>query len=328
VYLPAALGPGRPGQLPQVEKLAAAVLCAVSTGFVLAAALALSAPRALAAAAALLYAAGSPILSTASQALWQHGPGALALSAALWAALRARSTAREGGRALAFDLAAGLACGVAVAARPTNVLLAAGVLAATAARGPRPAAAAALAASPPVLLVLAYQAMAFGSPFATGYGAEARGFTAPLAEGLQGLLLSPTRGLLAYAPWAALGALGLGRAARRDPVLAGAAAGAVATVLLFARWHAWWGGWCYGPRMLVELSPVLALGVAALAGARRSWLAPALAVTGALAVAVNGFGVFASRSPAARAVYDVADAREAMEAWRWPPVAWMGGGRR
>jgi hypothetical protein len=328
VYLPAALGRGRPGALPPLEKLAAALLCAVSAGLVLAAALELGAPRRLAVAATLLYAAGSPVLSTASQALWQHGPGVLAVSAALWAALRARSAARAGASALAFDLAAGLACGVAVAARPTNALLAAGVLAATAGRGLRPLAAAALAAAPPVLFLLAYQAMAFGSPLATGYGAEARAFTAPFAEGLAGLLLSPTRGLLPYLPWAALGALGLARAARRDAVLAGAGAGALATLLLYARWHAWWGGWCYGPRMLAELSPVLALGAAALGGARRAWLAPALAATGALAVAVNAYGVFASRSPAAQAVYAVRDTREAMEAWRWPPVAWLGAGRR
>jgi hypothetical protein len=79
--------------------------------------------------------------------------------------------------------------------------------------------------------------------------------------------------------------------------------------------------------MLTELSPALALGVAALGRARRAWLGPALALSGALAMAVNASGVFASRSPSAQAVYAVGDAREAMEAWRWPPLAWLGSGR-
>ena len=313
VYLPAALGTGRPGALPQTEKLAAAILASISVGFVLAALLRLGAPRWLALTGTALYALGSPVLSTASQALWQHGPGVLAISGALWGALRARDDPR-------FDAVTGAFCGLAVAARPTNALVAAAVLASTALRGPRPLARALIGAAGPVALVAAYQALVFGSPFATGYGTEASAFTTPLGEGLRAVIFSPTRGLLAFVPWAALAAIGLVCGARRDPLLALLGVAVVATVLLYARWHAWWGGWCYGPRLLADLSPVLALALGSLADAPRRLLAPALVATGMLAVGLNGFGAFASRSQAARAVYDVRDEAEAMEAWRWPPA--------
>ncbi|HEX9289234.1 MAG TPA: hypothetical protein VF904_06920 [Anaeromyxobacteraceae bacterium] len=313
IYLPAALGDGRAGALPQTEKLAAAILAAISVGFVLAALLRLGAPRWLALTATALYALGSPVLTTASQALWQHGPGVLALSAALWGALRARDDPR-------FDAVTGAFCGVAVVARPTNALVAAAVLASIALRGPRPLGRALISAAGPLALLGAYQASVFGSPFATGYGTEVSAFTTPLGEGLRALIFSPTRGLLAFVPWAVLSAAGLARGARRDPLLAMLGVSVVATILLYAKWHAWWGGWCYGPRLLADLSPVLALALGSLADAPRRLLTPALVLTGMLAIGVNGLGTFASRSQAARAVYDVRDEAQAMEAWRWPPA--------
>jgi hypothetical protein len=313
VYLPVALGPGRPGALPQAEKLAAALLCAASVGFVLAGARRFGAPPWLAVTLTLLYAVGSPVLSTASQALWQHGPSVLAISAAIWAALRAREDP-------GYDLVAGACCGLSIAARPTDALVAAGVLTAAVARGWRPLARTVAGAAVPLVLVLGYQAAVFGSPLVTGYGQEAGSFTNPFGEGLAALLLSPTRGLLAFVPWAALSALGFALGGRRDVLLAGLSVGVAATIALYARWHVWWGGWCYGPRLLADLAPVLALGLAPLAALPRRLIAPWLVAAGLVAAALNGFGVFASRSQVARDVYDVRDAREAMEVWRWPPA--------
>jgi hypothetical protein len=320
VYLPAALGPGRPGALPQLEKIAAALFSALSVAFVLAAVRRAGAPPWLVLTATVLYAFASPVLSTTSQALWQHGPGVLGLSGALWAALRARDDER-------WAALAGALCGLAIAARPTDAVLAAGVLAGLAARGWRPLALAAAGTLPGLALVAAYHLVAFGSPWATGYGGEATAFTMPLGEGLWAVLLSPTRGLLAFVPWAAIAALGLARGARRDPLVAGVAVAAVATVALYAKWHGWWGGWCYGPRLLSDLTPALALGLAHVAWPRRA-LVPALAATGIVALALNGIGAFASRSPVAQAVYTADGAALAMEGWRWPPARLLGYGAR
>ena len=51
--------------------------------------------------------------------------------------------------------------------------------------------------------------------------------------------------------------------------------------LLYARWQMWEGGWCWGPRFLVPLVPLLLLPVAALAATVRS--RPARAALVALA---------------------------------------------
>jgi hypothetical protein len=50
--------------------------------------------------------------------------------------------------------------------------------------------------------------------------------------------------------------------------------GAVLVILLYSRWAKWWGGWTYGPRLLADLSPVLALGLVPLGerlGRRGGW---------------------------------------------------------
>lgn len=115
-----------------------------------------------------------------------------------------------------------------------------------------------LGALPGLLAVLAYNQVRFGSPLETGYGQHAAAFDVPIWRGLSGLLISPGRGLLFYAPAVILGTLSLGRL--RDRRVAALAGMALATLLLlYGRWHWWEGGWCWGPRFLVPVLPVLLL---------------------------------------------------------------------
>lgn len=131
---------------------------------------------------------------------------------------------------------------------------------------------------PVVLLLFAYNSWAFGSPLSTGYGQEAiAGWSAPLWVGLPGILLSPSNGLLFYAPlwlvslWA--GALlwqwrpsgRTGRTILGDPlVLLGrfAAISVFVQLLLMSHWHAWHGGVAYNQRMLQEVHPLMAMLIA------------------------------------------------------------------
>jgi hypothetical protein len=66
-----------------------------------------------------------------------------------------------------------------------------------------------------------------------------------------------------------------------------------ATVLFYARWYEWRGGWCYGPRFLCETLPILclvfALAYADLRAGWQRWTAWGLI---ALSVAVHFVGVF------------------------------------
>lgn len=312
VYLPAALGSAPPDASPKLQKLAASLLAALSVGFVMASALLLGASARFAGLVALLYAAGSPVLSTNAQALWQHGAGALAIAASVWTLLRARASAH-------VVWLAGLLAGLATAARPTNVLFAGAMLLPMLLRGRRTdllryGAAAAL----PVALVALYNAFAFGAPWSTGYDHAAPKFGAE--SHLVALLFSPTRGLVLYVPWATLAMVGALRGGREEPFYPAAALATASTIVLYAFWPMWWGGWSYGPRLLADVSPLLALCLVPLAAASSAWVRPALLGTGGLAILLHVWFAFSSRSPRMRAVWEIDTAEQAMEWRRFPPA--------
>lgn len=167
----------------------------------------------------------------------------------------------------ALALFAGLALGFMVLTRVAMAALAAPLLLFWLAEhrrglpaGLRQAALVVAGATPGLALVLAYNALRFGSPLETGYGEHVDAFTEPLWRGLLGLLASPGRGLLLYAPVAVLGLVGLARLRDRGLALL-AALGLLTSLLLYGRWHWWEGGWCWGPRFLVPVLPLLCLGL-------------------------------------------------------------------
>jgi hypothetical protein len=136
-------------------------------------------------------------------------------------------------------------------------------------------------------LSLWYNWARFGSPLVTGYLPE-ESFSAVWWQGLAGLSISPGRGLIWYVPWLVMVVMALPRAWRKSPVAtATAAASCVLYLLLYAKWHMWHGGYCWGPRFLVPVLPLLGL-LAVPAAARWPRLFGSLA---ALGVGVNLIGV-------------------------------------
>lgn len=143
-------------------------------------------------------------------------------------------------------------------------------------------------ALPFALGLLAHNALRFGDPLRFGYAGE--GFTTLPVVGVAGLLLSPGKSVLVYAPPLALAALMGRRFWRREPALAGFLALAWGVALTFyGAWWAWHGGWSWGPRFLVPLLPLSCLPLGALP-AGRGWRV-ALIVALALGAAVNALGV-------------------------------------
>ena len=250
-------------------------------------------------AAALFVGAGTTLWSTASQALWSHGPATFFVCGALFCL--ARRT--EGPRPL-DALLAGTALGLALLCRPSTALFAAA--SATALVADRHWREGALTLVPVVLLgmgLIAYNHIHFDAPIAGGYLNEAQRFDGALTSGLSGLLTSPSRGILVYSPALWLLPFGLQKlrgdcelSQSQRRLLIGWMIGALVTLLLYARWYVWWGGWSFGPRFLTETVPVLGV-VVALAyeqlGERfgRSGRALAWGLI-ALSIAVHFVGVF------------------------------------
>ncbi len=93
-----------------------------------------------------------------------------------------------------------------------------------------------------------------------GYGEEAFRFTTPLWTGLYGLVLSPSKGMLFYAPVTLLLPLGLRfiYRRRRDEFIFFCLLFAL-LLLPISKWWSWEGGSSWGPRLLYPLLPFLVL---------------------------------------------------------------------
>lgn len=216
--------------------------------------------------ATLAYGFGTAAFPYASVFYGQQLAAALLLLA--WERLHAL---RRGGSASAWWFVAGALLGLAVltelaAAVPAAFLVLYGVGAGRA-RGMALLVAGGL---PFAILLGAYNAACFGSPFATGYRHLGRfpeiseygilGFGAPRLEALLGLTLHPIRGLFVYSPFLLLALPGWkllwpGRRAEASLSLAAFAA----HLLLIAGWHDWQGGAALGPRNLLVVIPFPAL---------------------------------------------------------------------
>lgn len=225
---------------------------------------------------ALVFAFATEIFSVVCRGLWQHGPSLLFISASFALLLSTRH------RLIAL---AGLTLGLAVAARPANLLLAL-PLTVWVARHERRALYGFMAwAALPALAAMTYSAVFLGSPLKLGqYQGRAFFLARPSFEALAGLLISPSRGLFVFDP-VFLFALALifrpPSDARVRSLLAHAALFVPLLVALVSFWHNWWGGHSFGYRIICDVIPVFIL---ALAVAWEELLGGRPALRGAFAV--------------------------------------------
>lgn len=220
---------------------------------------------------------GTALLVAFATPLWPYArvffSESLSAFGLVWfAALARHGHNRDDRRPLAWALA-GFALGLAVLAKAAHgalLLPAAGLLAAySRGRDPRGTMRAlgafSLALGLCVAALLAYNRARFGSVFVTGYGDNLSRWTTPALEGLLGLLASPGRGLFLYCPLTLAAVLSWRRFSPTHSREWWLGIGALATLLaVFCRWFMWEGGWCWGPRYLVPVIPLVCLPVAAL----------------------------------------------------------------
>jgi hypothetical protein len=136
----------------------------------------------------------------------------------------------------------------------------------------------------------------YGAPWRVGYNSVVK-LDHPFFTGLYGLLLSPGRGLLWYAPVIVVALVALPSAWRRDRVLVSVAGALLLSrVLFYAGYWGWYGGGNFGPRYLLPAVPVIAVGlmeaIPRLGAWRPPWRALALLVAlASMAVGVTGAAV-------------------------------------
>jgi hypothetical protein len=276
----------------RLEKLTAACVSAVCLGLFFLLALHLTDARTVYVACAIL-ATGSAMFSTVGQALWQHGgvifwmEFLLLIEFRTWQSPSWKSVSCQG-VCCAMMIACRLSAGLIV------ILFGGWLLMRTPRRALAVAGTAALAALPWGALNWSMYRTPFG-PMSVQTSGTLWSFTDPSAWA--GVLLSPTHGLLTYQPWLLLLVLNVWPALRpesslqRTPLPPGWRLWAVAVIVLHlalvSSWRCWWGGWCWGSRLVSEDIPLLALftlGPLAtlLATPRRSRLVLAIAITSAL----------------------------------------------
>ncbi len=234
---------------------------------------------------ALAFGLGTSAWTLSSQALWQQTPYLFFLSLGTWWLVGVEARPRGA-------LYCGAAFGMATLCRPTGAMIVvlAGLyllwLAPPRFPGVAPGGVSARAgtSAPPLfltyvigglpfaLLLGAYNAYYFGGPFVFGQDvvvesmAQTRGATGawetPLAEGLAGLLFSPSRGLFVYSPVMVLGFIGAVMTwhdPRKYAPLIPLQVAVLVQFVVSAKWYDWWGGWSYGPRPIVDTGVFLAL---------------------------------------------------------------------
>ncbi|HLZ30754.1 MAG TPA: hypothetical protein VKV73_25840 [Chloroflexota bacterium] len=232
----------------------------------------------------LIYAFATSTWALSSQGLWQTSMSQPLIALTFYFLVKARQKPVNA-------IYASIPLALAVAARPTVIVLALALVIHVA--HAHRAQLARFLVAPAIVgaLLVAYNEYYFASIFGpyAGVGGVSEVFALPTLDALLGLLVSPSRGILVYSPVLMLGAIGLVIALvrRSDSLLTAIAASTVLTILVYACWSQWDGGFSYSYRFLVDLVPGLMLLLASMWGsvATRRWS------TG-LFVAAAGFSLF------------------------------------
>jgi hypothetical protein len=309
------IGPGsfavaNGGRMDLIQQLTASMLVALVAGVVfltvferLRRRLPLRSRRAVSVTVALGFAFGTSAWSTASRAVWQHGPSMLCLAIALFCAQRVMLDQARADTSRWLVAVFGASVAASYACRPTNVIavLGFGLLAGLALRHSwRSFVVGAIAIWIPWAVV---NLAAFGSVLQPYYTAGRTGWHAHYVEALGANLVSPARGLLVFSPIVLLSIGGVTRKVR----------GAVAegllpldrTLVLMALGYLlvssglkenWWAGHSFGPRFssetLVLLAPVASCVVAATLDRGGELSIATRRTIGAVAVALLSWSVF------------------------------------
>lgn len=208
----------------------------------------------------------TPMASTIAQALWSHTLALPFLLGATWCGLRSGMDGMPSARSLRLVAGAAILGGVAYMVRPTEGLFFAGMGLALLVLRRRGSHVLVFAATGFAMIALGQ----WINPGTQGVSNGAASWSAQvLPVGLQGVLVSPGRGLFVYTPvllllapalWLIRRGISCNETLREAALLAGIFGGGM--VFVVASWYGWAGGYCYGPRLLSTTVPFLLLATA------------------------------------------------------------------
>jgi hypothetical protein len=114
-------------------------------------------------------------------------------------------------------------------------------------------------------LTLLLNSLHYGHVFASGYSDQPEGirFSTPLLAGLYGFFMSVGKGVFFFSPVLVLALWGVRPMLRAQPIFGAAVLLAFASFLVpMCAWRNWAGGWCWGPRHIMQIHALLALPIA------------------------------------------------------------------
>ncbi len=299
LYLPVAYVPWvrrqDPGTLVAVARITekfVAVALAATVALLLLALLRRMLPEREAWLLALVFALGTGNWSTASQALWQHTYGQVAILGCLYAIDRWE----EGAANVRWEWIAGFCAGCALTIRPSNIALLVALGVVLGLRRTRPGTWIRVLA--PVMVAGALTGAGNLAVFGRVSGGYQHVLSGHFIEGLAGILFSPARGLLVYTPVVIFALAALSRrarvaAGRHGRVIVAAGIFSICQIGVVAFWPTWWGGYCWGPRLLTDiLAPLMILVAAGLPALPGSGWRRALAVVAVYGLLIQAIGVY------------------------------------
>ncbi len=238
----------------------------------------------------VVFAFGTSAWSTASRALWQHGPSMLMIALGHYALV----LARERPRAAAL---AGLPLAFAFIVRPTNAIVAAVFSLVVGRKHPRQLAIF-LTLLALVLVPFAFYSLnVFGQLFPPYYSLNAQGMAVSNSyiEALVGQIVSPNRGILVFSPvllFAIAGLVMQCREKRVGLVETGLIVSIVANPIVVAAAPMWWGGHSYGPRFFTDVLPFACFFLAPFLSAIPTWSLRSQWIVGLSFALLFAFSVF------------------------------------
>lgn len=279
-----------------LEVIIASLVCAAAAVMVWRLALLAGWARAVALAAAAIFAVASPIWSSATRGLWQHGPVVFCALAA-WLALRRAE--HEPARAAGWIALTALFVGLMFLSRPLAIAFVLPFTAFVAWFHRRHFLVYALVGTAMAAAWLVFNRTTYGVwiPWYYDFASFSR-LAGTWIERAAGQWVSPGRGILVFSPIFVISLIGpivKWRARRFDRHDGFAVACVVLLAFLLGRSPSWWGGASYGPRLMADAVPFLVyLGLPVLGFAfqaalsARIWAARAgLAALFAVSVAFN-----------------------------------------